>query len=129
MSFFFVPVVIRTSHVLISQNPIHVFDLLLFSLFFSFQCRPGDGMKGFFELLYEEPTKMMILGASCSVVSQPVAETSQHWNMVQVSLISLDDTRRIDPAPLNLMTSRYHRPQQHTLCRSQSDFRSCNGRR
>ncbi len=41
-------------------------------------------MKGFFELLYEEPTKLMILGASCSVVSQPVAETSQHWNMVQV---------------------------------------------
>ena len=42
-------------------------------------------MKGFFELLYEEPTKLMILGASCSVVSQPVAETSQHWNLVQVS--------------------------------------------
>ncbi|XP_071806670.1 gamma-aminobutyric acid type B receptor subunit 2-like [Asterias amurensis] len=48
-------------------------------------------MKGFFELLYEEPTKLMILGASCSVVSQPVAETSKHWNLVQMSFSSASD--------------------------------------
>ena len=48
-------------------------------------------MKGFFELLYEEPTKLMLLGAGCSIVSQPVAETSQHWNLVQVSVKNYND--------------------------------------
>ena len=55
------------------------------SIYFLFmQCLPGVGMKGLFELLSEAPVKPILLGASCSVVSQPVAETAQHWNLVQV---------------------------------------------
>ncbi|XP_072048874.1 gamma-aminobutyric acid type B receptor subunit 1-like [Amphiura filiformis] len=55
------------------------------------KCLPGVGMKGLFELLSEPPIKPVLLGASCSVVSQPVAETAQHWNLVQMSFSSASD--------------------------------------
>ncbi|XP_070551242.1 gamma-aminobutyric acid type B receptor subunit 2-like isoform X2 [Ptychodera flava] len=55
------------------------------------ECDAGVGMKSFFELLYEEPVKIMLLGAACSVVSQPVAATAQHWNLVQISYASASD--------------------------------------
>nr|XP_006812189.1 PREDICTED: gamma-aminobutyric acid type B receptor subunit 1-like [Saccoglossus kowalevskii] len=56
------------------------------------QCDAGVGMKSFFELLYEKPTKIVLLGAACSIVSQPVAATAQHWNLVQLSYASASDT-------------------------------------
>ncbi|XP_022092951.1 gamma-aminobutyric acid type B receptor subunit 2-like [Acanthaster planci] len=80
------------------------------------KCRPGEGMKGFVDLINEEPTKLMLLGASCSVVSQPVAETSQHWNLVQMSFSSASDVLsfkgrfpyffRTNPAQSGLNTPR-----------------------
>ncbi|XP_038066081.1 gamma-aminobutyric acid type B receptor subunit 1-like [Patiria miniata] len=80
------------------------------------KCRPGEGMKGFVDLINEEPTKLMILGASCSVVSQPVAETGQHWNLVQMSASSTSDVLsfkerfpyffRTNPAQSGLSTPR-----------------------
>ncbi|XP_022093142.1 gamma-aminobutyric acid type B receptor subunit 1-like [Acanthaster planci] len=80
------------------------------------KCRPGEGMKGFVDLINEEPTKLMLLGASCSVVSQPVAETAQHWNLVQMSASSTSDVLsykerfpyffRTNPAQSGLNTPR-----------------------
>ena len=34
--------------------------------------------------LYNEPKKLMILGAGCSFVSQATAQASHLWNLVQV---------------------------------------------
>ncbi|ELT92412.1 hypothetical protein CAPTEDRAFT_123994 [Capitella teleta] len=45
--------------------------------------RPGiDAM---YKHLYEPPTKLMIVGPSCSSVSQPVAEAAVLWNLTVVS--------------------------------------------
>nr|KAG5702808.1 hypothetical protein BaRGS_001890 [Batillaria attramentaria] len=38
--------------------------------------------------LYTPPTKIMILGAACSIVSETIARAAHHWNLVQVSYTS-----------------------------------------
>ncbi|XP_070548129.1 gamma-aminobutyric acid type B receptor subunit 1-like [Ptychodera flava] len=58
------------------------------------ECDAGVGMKSFFELLYEEPVKVMLLGAACSTVSQPVAATAQHWNLVQATNLLITGLKR-----------------------------------
>lgn len=49
-----------------------------------FQCRPGLGTKVLYKLLYQEPTKMMVL-SGCSIVSTFVAQAAKMWNLVVVS--------------------------------------------
>ena len=51
---------------------------------FSLQCDPGIGTNVLFEQLYEDPVKIMILGAGCSAVSQATAQASHLWNLLQV---------------------------------------------
>ena len=36
--------------------------------------------------LYRPPTKVMILGAGCSIASEPTARSSHLWNLVQVGI-------------------------------------------
>ena len=38
-----------------------------------------------YDHVYSEPTKIMLLGAAFSPVSQPIADTAKYWNLVQVS--------------------------------------------
>lgn len=49
-----------------------------------FQCNPGTGMKVLFQHLSNEPKKLMILGSSCSPVTEPMAQTSREFDLVQV---------------------------------------------
>lgn len=51
-----------------------------------FQCKPGLGMNVLYELLYNEPVKLMLLGPGCSVVSTFVGQAARMWNLVVVSL-------------------------------------------
>lgn len=49
------------------------------------QCDPGVGMHILYDHIYNKPTKIMLLGAAFSPVSQPIADTSKYWNLLQVS--------------------------------------------
>ncbi|XP_041370051.1 gamma-aminobutyric acid type B receptor subunit 1-like [Gigantopelta aegis] len=45
------------------------------------QCMPGLGTKVLYQLLYEPPTKIMLL-SGCSIVSTFVAQAAKMWNLV-----------------------------------------------
>ena len=45
---------------------------------------PGLGTKVLYQLLYEPPTKIMLL-SGCSIVSTFVAQAAKMWNLVVVS--------------------------------------------
>ena len=49
------------------------------------QCMPGLGMNVLYELLYNDPPKVMLLGPGCSVVSTFVGQAAQKWNLIVVS--------------------------------------------
>ncbi|XP_070188876.1 gamma-aminobutyric acid type B receptor subunit 1-like [Littorina saxatilis] len=53
------------------------------------KCDPGHGVKALFEQLYAPPTKLMIIGAGCSIVSEATARASHLWNLVQISYASV----------------------------------------
>ncbi|XP_038052112.1 gamma-aminobutyric acid type B receptor subunit 1-like [Patiria miniata] len=40
------------------------------------------------ELYNKTTTKIMVLGAGCSIVTQPTAQASHHWNLIQLSYSS-----------------------------------------
>ncbi|XP_073256267.1 gamma-aminobutyric acid type B receptor subunit 2-like [Porites lutea] len=52
------------------------------------KCDPGVGMHILYDHIYNVPTKLMLLGAAFSPVSQPIADTSKYWNLLQVSYAS-----------------------------------------
>lgn len=49
------------------------------------QCDAGIGTNALYEQLYRNPTKILVLGAGCSGVSEATAQVSHLWNLVQVS--------------------------------------------
>jgi gamma-aminobutyric acid type B receptor len=49
----------------------------------SAQCQAGLGARGMYELLYNEPTKIMLL-SGCSPVATIVAEAANMWNLLVV---------------------------------------------
>ena len=49
------------------------------------QCIPGYGVHVMYKMFNEAPPKMIVMGGGCSKVSQPTAESSHYWNVVQVS--------------------------------------------
>ncbi|CAH1790060.1 unnamed protein product [Owenia fusiformis] len=53
------------------------------------KCNPGHGTNVMYELLYSAPTKIMIIGAACSAVSQATSQASHNWNIVQISYASV----------------------------------------
>ncbi|ESO83683.1 hypothetical protein LOTGIDRAFT_133032 [Lottia gigantea] len=52
-------------------------------------CDPGQGIKVMYDNLYSPPTKLLIIGAGCSPVSEATAQASHLWNLVQMSYVSL----------------------------------------
>ena len=52
---------------------------------FLLQCEASASLTGFFDQITNESApKIMLIGSDCSVSSEPVAEISHHWNLVQV---------------------------------------------
>ncbi|XP_077991244.1 gamma-aminobutyric acid type B receptor subunit 1-like [Glandiceps talaboti] len=49
------------------------------------QCNPGYGTKVLFEFINSNTSYIMVLGAGCSGVAQPVSMASNLWNLVQMS--------------------------------------------
>ena len=59
------------------------------NLIFVFQCEPGLGAAVMYDLLYNPPPKLMLLGG-CSTVSTTIGEAAKMWNLVVVSSLYVD---------------------------------------
>ena len=54
-------------------------------LFSGLQCEAPASLRGFFDQITNlSAPKIMLIGSDCSVSTEPVAEISHHWNLVQV---------------------------------------------
>ncbi|XP_038051856.1 gamma-aminobutyric acid type B receptor subunit 1-like [Patiria miniata] len=52
-------------------------------------CDGGKAINGMFRELYNQSTtKIMIIGGFCSVATEPTAQASHHWNLIQISYAS-----------------------------------------
>ena len=50
------------------------------------QCDLVEALQSFHRQVFEEPTKLGIIGSGCSVSTEPTASISHHYNLVQVIL-------------------------------------------
>ena len=48
------------------------------------QCSSGHAIKSLVELISEPPQKIAVLGPSCSLGAEPVANALKFWNLTQV---------------------------------------------
>ena len=51
------------------------------------QCNAAVGVKAFFDMMHSGPHKLMLFGAACTQVTDPIAKASKHWRLTQVNEI------------------------------------------
>ncbi|XP_067137060.1 gamma-aminobutyric acid type B receptor subunit 2-like isoform X3 [Centruroides vittatus] len=49
------------------------------------ECDPAVGMKNLFDMLYSKPSKIVLFGAACTSVTDPIAKTSQFFHLTQMT--------------------------------------------
>ncbi|XP_039287226.1 gamma-aminobutyric acid type B receptor subunit 2-like isoform X2 [Nilaparvata lugens] len=49
------------------------------------ECNAAVGVKAFFDMMHDGPHKVMLFGASCTQVTDPIAKASKHWRLTQLS--------------------------------------------
>ncbi|XP_043240223.1 gamma-aminobutyric acid type B receptor subunit 2-like isoform X2 [Amphibalanus amphitrite] len=49
------------------------------------QCSSAVAMKAFFDMMSNGSHKMVLFGAACTHVTDPIAKASKHWNLAQLS--------------------------------------------
>ncbi|XP_035901964.1 gamma-aminobutyric acid type B receptor subunit 2 isoform X2 [Anopheles stephensi] len=49
------------------------------------ECNAAVGMKSFFDMMHSGPHKLMLFGAACTHVTDPIAKASKHWHLTQLS--------------------------------------------
>ncbi|XP_064477147.1 gamma-aminobutyric acid type B receptor subunit 2-like isoform X2 [Ornithodoros turicata] len=49
------------------------------------QCDPAVGMKAFFDMMHKTPKKLVLFGAACNAVTDPIAKASQFFQLVQLT--------------------------------------------
>ncbi|XP_057377524.1 uncharacterized protein LOC130699234 [Daphnia carinata] len=70
-------------------NSTFLHDYRLRLLYNDTQCSASVGMKAFFDMMDKDPRKVMILGGSCTSVTDSIAKTSKHW---RIPVLSYADT-------------------------------------
>ncbi|KAJ8044805.1 Gamma-aminobutyric acid type B receptor subunit 1 [Holothuria leucospilota] len=65
----------------INENPNVLPGYRLVMTLSNSQCNDGVAIKKFFEQLFQEPTKLMVLGPACSPSAQAIASTAHFWNL------------------------------------------------
>jgi hypothetical protein len=50
------------------------------------QCNATISLKQFFDMVYEEPKKMLLYGDACRVSTDPIAKASYFFDLIQVSV-------------------------------------------
>jgi len=53
------------------------------------QCERTRALEVLHAGLFEPPTKIAVMGAGCSVATEPTAEISHFYNMTQVSITAI----------------------------------------
>jgi hypothetical protein len=53
---------------------------------FFLQCNAAVGVKAFFDMMHIGPHKVMLFGAACTQVTDPIAKASKRWHLTQVRL-------------------------------------------
>ena len=48
------------------------------------QCNAAVGVKAFFDMMHIGPHKVMLFGAACTQVTDPIAKASKRWHLTQV---------------------------------------------
>ncbi len=69
----------------------------IFCVNFYLQCDAGVGTNALYDQLYSSPTKLLVVGAGCSAVSQATAQASHLWNLIQVTDLCLYTVKQITP--------------------------------
>ncbi|KAG6465255.1 hypothetical protein O3G_MSEX015026, partial [Manduca sexta] len=49
------------------------------------ECNAAVGVKSFFDMMHSGPHKLMLFGAACTHVTDPIAKASKHWHLTQLS--------------------------------------------
>ncbi|CAG9830654.1 unnamed protein product [Diabrotica balteata] len=49
------------------------------------ECNAAVGVKAFFDMMHSGPHKLMLFGAACTHVTDPIAKASKHWHLTQLS--------------------------------------------
>ncbi|KAG7202412.1 hypothetical protein KM043_018728 [Ampulex compressa] len=49
------------------------------------KCNAAVGVKAFFDMMHSGPHKVMLFGAACTQVTDPIAKASKHWRLTQLS--------------------------------------------
>lgn len=52
------------------------------------QCNATISLKQFFDMVYEEPKKMLLYGDACRVSTDPIAKASYFFDLIQASVFS-----------------------------------------
>ena len=53
------------------------------------QCEATSGVRSFIDQIFSH-NLIMLIGADCSIATEPIAELSPNWNLVQVSLLTAE---------------------------------------
>lgn len=56
----------------------------IFTMDCDVQCNAAVGVKAFFDMMHSGPNKLMLFGAACTHVTDPIAKASKHWHLTQV---------------------------------------------
>jgi hypothetical protein len=62
-------------------SPVHVPVVCLL------QCNAAVGVKAFFDMMHIGPHKVMLFGAACTQVTDPIAKASKRWHLTQVRYV------------------------------------------
>ncbi|XP_043500376.1 gamma-aminobutyric acid type B receptor subunit 2 isoform X1 [Polistes fuscatus] len=49
------------------------------------ECNAAVGVKAFFDMMHSGPHKVMLFGAACTQVTDPIAKASRRWRLTQLS--------------------------------------------
>ncbi|XP_046399970.1 formin-like protein 5 [Ischnura elegans] len=69
------------------------------------QCNAAVGVKAFFDMMHEGPRKVMLFGAACTHVTDPIAKASKHWRLTQEFRRESVRTHVSTSTPLSMFTN------------------------
>ncbi|XP_073977226.1 gamma-aminobutyric acid type B receptor subunit 2 isoform X2 [Rhodnius prolixus] len=69
----------------INDNPTVLRNYRLHMWWNDTQCNAAVGVKAFFDMMHDGPHKVMLFGAACTQVTDPIAKASKRWHLTQLS--------------------------------------------
>ncbi|XP_069694331.1 gamma-aminobutyric acid type B receptor subunit 2 isoform X2 [Periplaneta americana] len=69
----------------INENPSVLRNYMLHMYWNDTECNAAVGVKAFFDMMHIGPHKVMLFGAACTQVTDPIAKASRRWHLTQLS--------------------------------------------